>query len=80
MTMSRRLILAVYFNTALDAAEGEFVLPLPSDVTIPKTTLYELAAGIGCQPTAMCCTPMKTVWTAKGSAASRILRRLGMQI
>jgi GT2 family glycosyltransferase len=43
---------ATLFNTALAAAEGEFVLPLTSDVTIPEGALYELATAIGRQPTA----------------------------
>jgi GT2 family glycosyltransferase len=38
------------FNAALAAADGEFILPLPSDATLPASALYELAAAIDNDP------------------------------
>jgi GT2 family glycosyltransferase len=40
------------FNAAIAAAEGEFVLPLPSDAFLPEHALYELAVVIGNDPEA----------------------------
>ncbi len=37
---------ASLFNAALAAADGEFVLPLPPDVTVAEAALYEVAAAI----------------------------------
>jgi GT2 family glycosyltransferase len=41
---------AALLNSALSAAEGEFVLPLLLDITLPASALYELAAVIADNP------------------------------
>jgi GT2 family glycosyltransferase len=38
------------FNASLAAAEGEFLLPLPSDAILAEAALYELAAAIAEHP------------------------------
>jgi len=40
------------FNAVLVQAEGDFVLPLPSDASLAETALYELAATVAEYPTA----------------------------
>lgn len=41
---------AISFNTALTAAEGEFVLPLPPHALLAEHALYELAVALGDDP------------------------------
>lgn len=43
---------ATDFNAALDAAQGDFVLPLPASVRLAEHAMFELAVAIGNNPEA----------------------------